>query len=153
MRLTAKRSCRRFCILLFGSVAFITTVVNLFLHTRLRHSIIVRYWACLLGFESLATVTRMTGKCTIFPLDVSTNAGYECLTMATKPSPWICINNPKEDRFVSGTIKDGGIWEEHIVHLFQELLRLDPNIAVIDIGANIGQLNKTSNMHEPKKKK
>ncbi len=140
MRLTAKPSCKRFCVFLFGSLAAIATVVNLVLHTSLRHSIIIRYWACILGFKSLATVTRTTGKCTIFPLDVSTNAGYECLTMATKPSPWICINDPKVDRFVSGTIKDGGIWEEHIVNLFQELLRLDPNIAVIDIGANIGQI-------------
>lgn len=31
------------------------------------------------------------------------------------------------------------MWEDHIVSLFQELLRLDPSLGVIDIGANIGE--------------
>ena len=138
MRITLKPRIKNVCVFAFGIVATVATIYNLLNSSALRHNRTFRYVACLLGIDSLANVTTSTGHCSVFQLDVPTQAGHECLTMATKPSPWICIHKTEDDRFISGTIKDGAVWEEHIVNLFQELLKVDPNLAVIDIGANIG---------------
>ena len=139
MKITMKPRCKKFCLIIFVFLATTATIFNLLHSSSLRYNKSFRYLACLLGIDSLANVSRSTGHCSVFQLDVPTQAGHECLTMATKPSPWICIHKPEADRFISGTIKDGAVWEEHIVNLFQELLRVDPNLAVIDVGANIGK--------------
>ncbi len=59
-----------------------------------------RHWACVLGIESLANVTLATGHLSVFKLDAPTRVGHDCVTMATNPSPWICIHNPVDDRSV-----------------------------------------------------
>ena len=52
---------------------------------------------------------------------------------------FICIHPVQKDIYVSKSIKIGGIWEGHVLQVFQALLQTDPSLAVIDIGANIGQ--------------
>ena len=67
----------------------------------------------------------------------------ECLRLplhlSGSPSPWICIHDPEVDRFVSGYLKEGAVWETDSVGLFQELLENNPELGVVDIGANIGK--------------
>lgn len=147
MKIIVKPRIKHCCLFIFGILATGATIYNLLNSSVLRHNKTFRYVACLLGMDSLANVTRSTGHCSVFQLHVSTQAGHECLPMATKPSPWICIHKPEDDRFISGTIKDGAVWEEHIVNLFQELLKMDPNLAVIDIGANIGIPDKSHRIY------
>ena len=141
MKITVKPRIKHCGLFIFAILATVATVYNLLNSSVLRHNKTFRYVACLLGMDLLANVTKSTGHCSVFQLHVPTQAGHECITMVTKPSPWICIHKPEDDRFISGTIKDGAVWEEHIVNLFQELLKVDPNLAVIDVGANIGICN------------
>ena len=63
----------------------------------------------------------------------------ECIRLRSDPDPWICIHPPEVDRYVSGFLKDGALWEPETIELFQSILERDPEIGVIDIGANIGR--------------
>ena len=62
----------------------------------------------------------------------------KCSPLASLPIK-ICIHDVEHDRFVSGTISHGGFWDMQEVHLFRNILHQDPELNVIDIGANIGQ--------------
>ncbi len=61
-----------------------------------------------------------------------------CVLLA-KTLAKICIFPVKSDTYVSKTIALGRYWEANIVNLFIALLNRDPQLHVIDIGANIGQ--------------
>ena len=63
---------------------------------------------------------------------------FRCINIHVVPVTPICLFDPKEDVFVSGTLIKGDVWEAHIVKKFQKALKLHPDICVLDIGANIG---------------
>ena len=75
----------------------------------------------------------------MYPLHRSWSDASECIPLQTNPSPMICVHPVEIDRFISGAIQDGTVWEVETVKLFQELLRAHPTLGVLDIGANIGQ--------------
>ena len=65
---------------------------------------------------------------------------FKCVNLARlHPEVKICIHDVKEDKWVSYSIANGGFWETNNVLLFGRLLTSDPELHVIDIGANIGQ--------------
>ena len=67
-------------------------------------------------------------------------ADYSCVNFESlQPTVKICIHKVKEDRYVSGAIAKGEFWEPENVKFFQKLLQADPDLHVIDIGANIGE--------------
>ena len=70
-------------------------------------------------------------------------SNHDCTNRLTQsgvsPPPVICIHDPKVDIYISASIKNQGVWEAASVALFVELLKLDPEMGVLDIGANIGQ--------------
>ncbi len=63
-----------------------------------------------------------------------------CTTLgAIKPETPICLYNRDEDVYVSEDIRNEGVWEKHIVHKVQDVIRSDLDLGLIDLGANIGQ--------------
>lgn len=64
---------------------------------------------------------------------------YQCKTIHVRPLTPICVFDPKEDVFVSGTLARGNVWEQIIVKRFQKVLLLHPDICVLNTGANVGQ--------------
>ena len=74
----------------------------------------------------------------IFDTHQNTSDTSECLTVKTVPPFVICIHPVKTDVWVSGTLKQGIVWEKDIVKIYQHVLKQDPELGVIDIGANIG---------------
>ena len=51
----------------------------------------------------------------------------------------VCLHPDPEDVHVSRQLREDGLWEPHIVRLFQNLLFQNPDLGVVDIGAHIGQ--------------
>jgi hypothetical protein len=62
----------------------------------------------------------------------------KCIPLPGDLSPWICVHSADVDRFVSGYLLDGTLWEGETVILFEDLLAKDPEYGLIDLGANIG---------------
>lgn len=56
-----------------------------------------------------------------------------------QPSISICIHNPMDDKWISATLERGYFWEHESVMLFQRLLVQNPDLHLIDLGANLGQ--------------
>ena len=75
----------------------------------------------------------------IYDVSTPTRDYGRCVRLATTPSPVVCVHEPTVDRYVSAAILAGGVWEANAVRCFQYLLNLDRTLAVVDIGANIGQ--------------
>ena len=61
-----------------------------------------------------------------------------CLKTSTNPSVTVCVHNISEDVFISKEIQLRKIWEPHILVQIQDILRGDPELGFIDIGANLG---------------
>ena len=65
---------------------------------------------------------------------------FPCVRLKVKDEPYICVYNmSKEDRYVSYRILTNGTWENDYVKMIVNRLNDDPELAFIDIGANIGQ--------------
>ena len=64
---------------------------------------------------------------------------YEWQSVRSKDLYDVCFDL-QVDRFISGYIADGSLWEAEICMLFQDLLDKDQEIGLIDVGANIGML-------------
>ena len=79
------------------------------------------------------------GQCRIYDMSTNITERYECMSLSIKPPTPICLYPTKQDIHISGHLREEGIWEPHIVRDFQNILYGDPDLAVIDIGANIGQ--------------
>ena len=88
--------------------------------------------------NAATSVATMQHACNVFDLTQKSNDKSECLKTRWRPSFYICIHPVQKDIHVSGSIKRNGMWEGHVVSVFQRLLQKDPALAVIDIGANIG---------------
>jgi FkbM family methyltransferase len=65
---------------------------------------------------------------------------FECLETQMKQSinTKICIHDPKLDKYISGQLKENGLWEPTNVRSFIRQLIETPEANVMDIGANIG---------------
>ena len=50
----------------------------------------------------------------------------------------IFVHDPQDDIHVSGSLVEHGEWENHLVNLIYTLLRNDPGLQFIDLGANLG---------------
>ena len=74
----------------------------------------------------------------IYDLTRAVTDDFQCINIHVVPVTPICVFDPKEDVYVSGTLIKGDVWEAHIVKKFQKALKLHPDICVLDIGANIG---------------
>ena len=66
-------------------------------------------------------------------------AGVDCVDLATTPSVVVCPYPDTDDRHLSQPLRTHGVWEPHIVRLFQAALLTDEQFGVYDIGANVGQ--------------
>ena len=89
------------------------------------------------------SITGINGQimtmCNVFDIEQDTRDSHECVKSKSTPAVYICIHPIEIDVHVSKSIKYDGIWEAHLMKVFQDLLVTDPELAVIDIGANIGQ--------------
>jgi FkbM family methyltransferase len=65
---------------------------------------------------------------------------FDCIETRMKKSinTKLCIHDPKYDKYVSGQLKENGLWEPTNVRTFLRTLQEIPDANVIDIGANIG---------------
>ena len=50
----------------------------------------------------------------------------------------ICLHDASSDIYISGSLWSSGVWEPALTALLQSALRLYPEAALLDIGANIG---------------
>ena len=79
-------------------------------------------------------------RCRLINYNRLTEDNSQCVRLKVKYEPYICVyNSSKEDRFVSYRILTNGIWENDYVKIIVDRLNDDPELAFIDIGANIGQ--------------
>ena len=77
-------------------------------------------------------------ECTVYNLSMPNNADYDCIAMKYTPPALICLYPTDKDIQVSYSLKDTGQWEPGTMKVFQKWLSSDPDIGVIDVGANIG---------------
>ena len=82
--------------------------------------------------------------CNVFDIKQPTYDAHECLVTKWNPPMNICIHPVEQDRVVSGSLKQNGYWEKNILQTFQNLLGKDPELGVLDIGANIGVYSLTA---------
>ena len=75
---------------------------------------------------------------TTYNVSVPVSYDFECVYVAVKPKPRICLYPNSVDKFISASLRSIGVWEQHIIRTFQNILYGNPDIGVIDIGANIG---------------
>ena len=68
----------------------------------------------------------------------NTNKKYHCLRMSIAPYPTVCVHPPDRDVYISRQLINNGTWEPIIVEKFLKVLRTNPDVGVIDLGANIG---------------
>jgi len=66
-------------------------------------------------------------------------AGVDCVDLATSPTVVVCPYPDADDRHVSQPLRTHGVWEPHVVRLFQAALLNDKQLGVYDVGANVGQ--------------
>ena len=78
-------------------------------------------------------------KCRLYDTSTYINEDYECISLSIRPTTPICLYPDAQDIHVSRHLRQDGIWEPHIVKEFQNILYGDSELAVIDIGANIGE--------------
>ena len=85
------------------------------------------------------------GNCRVYsardelPELVDFAAGVDCLDLATTPTVVVCPYPDADDGRLSLPLRTHGVWEPHVVQLFQAALLTDNELGVYDIGANIGQ--------------
>ena len=85
-------------------------------------------------------VTEPPKVCNIHDTQEPTQDRHECVRTKWSPTFYICIHPINKDIYVSKSIKVVGIWEKHVLRVFQGLLQKDKEYGVIDIGANLGKI-------------
>ena len=68
---------------------------------------------------------------------ISSNYTLAMLKSSIGSSP-IYVYDPEDDNLVSGAIVETGIWEANTVNLMADIMKIDPRLDFIDIGANLG---------------
>ncbi len=74
----------------------------------------------------------------IYDLTQPTTNQYQCVKMKTQPPTPICLYDEGADIYISHDLADTGLWEPHVFLDFLDVLKRDPDLGVIDIGANLG---------------
>lgn len=77
--------------------------------------------------------------CSVYNTAAQVDESFDCIRMLIKPSTTVCLYPDQEDSHVSRHLREDGLWEPHIVRLFQNLLYQNPDLGVVDVGAHIGQ--------------
>jgi len=77
--------------------------------------------------------------CSVYNTTPEVDESFDCIRLLIKPSTTVCLHPDDDDVHVSRHLRQDGLWEPHIVRLFQNLLFQNPHLGVIDIGAHIGQ--------------
>lgn len=77
--------------------------------------------------------------CNLYDWSARSYDMHSCLITKWTPSFPICIHDTSKDTAISKNLKTNGVWEPHILGVFTNLLNRDRELAVIDIGANIGE--------------
>ncbi|KAK0044027.1 hypothetical protein Bpfe_026541 [Biomphalaria pfeifferi] len=60
------------------------------------------------------------------------------LPLSPKKGVRICVHDPKRDAIVSGHLAEGKLWESNLLDEMGKVLNKDPEMVLVDIGANIG---------------
>merc|ERR1712150_400372 len=63
---------------------------------------------------------------------------FKCIKTRTTPSATVCVYTMWQDMYISHDLLTVGTWEPQVLKDWQEVLRRDPELGVIDVGANIG---------------
>ena len=85
------------------------------------------------------------GNCRIYgtrdelPELVDFAAGVDCVDLTTSPTVVVCPYPDADDGRLSRPLRTHGVWEPHVVRLFQAALATDSALGVFDVGANVGQ--------------
>ena len=74
----------------------------------------------------------------IYDLKQANEFDYQCVQMKSEPETPICIYPDVEDKFISRSILQTGMWEPKGVECMQNVLRNNSDLGLIDIGTNIG---------------
>jgi len=77
--------------------------------------------------------------CSVYNVTPEVDEYFRCMRLLIKPPTTVCLYPDADDVHVSRHLREDGLWEPHIVRLFQNLLFQNPHLGVIDIGAHIGQ--------------
>ena len=77
--------------------------------------------------------------CSVYNTTPEVDESFSCIRLLMKPPTTVCLYPDAQDVHVSRHLRDDGLWEPHIVRLFQNLLFQNPDLGVIDIGSHIGQ--------------
>ena len=77
--------------------------------------------------------------CSVYNTTPKVPDSFDCIRLLIKPPTTVCLHPDAEDVHVSRHLREDGLWEPHIVRLLQNLLFQNPDLGLIDIGANIGQ--------------
>ena len=77
----------------------------------------------------------------VYDLSRQHNSSYDCpnIRISDKAiTPRICLYPSENDIYVSKAIKEKGAYEVDLIESFVDKLRKNPDMNVIDVGANIG---------------
>ena len=78
-------------------------------------------------------------RCSVYNTTPEVDELFDCIRLLIKPPTTVCLYPEPEDVYVTRYVRQDGLWEPHIVRLFQNLLSQHPELGVIDIGSHVGQ--------------
>ena len=87
---------------------------------------------------SKSKLSSLCSDCDFLDLTIAANVTSECRPLNVTPTPMICLYPNAVDTHVSKRIRAKGMFEGHIVNVFQEALKQDPSLGVLDFGTNLG---------------
>ena len=73
-----------------------------------------------------------------YDLSAPLEEDFECVVMKTDPPTPVCLHPTGVDVHISYHLKTEGLWEGHMVKILRDMLQENPELGLIDIGANIG---------------
>ncbi|CAL1532518.1 unnamed protein product [Lymnaea stagnalis] len=67
----------------------------------------------------------------------------DCIDMpgSIRQGLYICVHPVNDDKWVSGTLKAGNLWEANLVQEMLNAFKADPSLQLVDLGCNIGQFS------------
>ena len=76
--------------------------------------------------------------CDVYNASRPYTVDFFCVQTKTKPSATVCLYTEFEDIYISHDLKYTGKWEPHVLKDYQQILSRNPDLGVLDLGANIG---------------
>ncbi|CAL1532516.1 unnamed protein product [Lymnaea stagnalis] len=104
------------------------------------------------GSQNLNGLQKQLGTKSLHPdVNIVTSASQgqlvpqhkDCIEMpgSIRKGLYICVHPVKDDKWVSGSLKAGKLWEAHLVTEMMSALKADPSLQLVDLGCNIGQFS------------